>query len=334
MSLGEFTLIDRIRARSRGQRDVVLGIGDDAALLQPRAGEQIAVTMDTLNESVHFPAGSDPYDIGWKTLAVNLSDLAAMAARPSWCTLSLSLPAVDEAWLSRFADGFFALADLHGIALVGGDTTRGPLALSVTAMGQVLPQQALRRDAARLGDDVWVTGTLGDAAAALQLWLAGELSVSEPAPAALLPLWLRLQRPTPRVEAGRALAGLAHAAIDVSDGLFADLGHICQRSGVAAELELAALPASAALQALCAGKDAQRWQYQCAGGDDYELCFTAPVERRGLIQAALQALSVPVSRIGRIVAGEGICARATDGQRWAPQGAGFAHFHDAASNPS
>jgi len=178
MSLAEFALIDRIRARTLERDDILLGIGDDAALLQPRANEQLVVTADTLNSGVHFPVETPAFDIGWKTLAVNLSDLAAMGARPAWCTLALSLPEASEDWIEAFADGFFALADQHDIALIGGDTTRGPLSLSVTAMGQVGRGQALRRDRAQVGDDIWVSGTLGDAAGALRLWQQGALSIA------------------------------------------------------------------------------------------------------------------------------------------------------------
>ena len=237
MGTGEFDLIARIRARVATRADVVLGIGDDAALLAPPPGRQLVVTADTLNEGVHFPRGTSPADVGWKALAVNLSDLASMGAEPAWCTLSLSLPQSDPAWIEGFLDGFLDLAGQHGIALVGGDTTRGPLSIAVTAMGLVEPGRALRRDGARVGDEVWVTGTLGDAAGGLALL------DREPVPA----LRARLDRPTPRVATGRALAGIATACVDVSDGLLADLGHVCARSHVAARIDVDALPASAAL---------------------------------------------------------------------------------------
>lgn len=320
----EFALIDRIRARSHGRADIALGIGDDAALLRLPPGEHLVVTMDTLNEGVHFPAESTPFDIGWKTLAVNLSDLAAMGARPAWCTLSLSLPRVDAAWVEDFAEGLFALADRHAIALVGGDTTRGPLSLSITAMGRVAEAGALRRDGACVGDDVWVTGTLGDAAAALQLWQAGTLAVASEAGAAFEPLRQRLQRPTPRVQAGLRLVGLASAAIDVSDGLLADLGHVCARSRVGAQVRLAALPASPALRA--AFGDEQRHALQCAGGDDYELCFTAAPRHREAVEQAMQFAEVAVTRIGRIVAGEAVVAFDAAGHAWTPPRTGYQHF--------
>ncbi|MEG8128846.1 thiamine-phosphate kinase, partial [Xanthomonas hortorum pv. gardneri] len=240
----EFDLIARLRARISARADVPLGIGDDAALLQPPPGEQLAITADTLNAGVHFPHETRAEDLGWKTLAVNLSDLAAMGAQPRWCTLSLSLPHDDAEWVDAFADGFFALADAHAIALVGGDTTRGPLSCAVTAIGSVPPGAALRRDGARVGDDVWVTGAPGEAAAALSLWQAGQLDVTCAAADPLHEQWRsRLLRPQPRVQAGLRLRGLAHACVDISDGLLADLGHLCERSGVGAQLALAALPA-------------------------------------------------------------------------------------------
>ncbi len=315
MSTGEFDLIDRIRARATTRDDVVLGIGDDAAILQPPPGKQLVVTADTLNAGVHFPEATRAEDIGWKTLAVNLSDLAAMGAQPAWCTLSLSLPGPDPKWLDGFLDGFLELASRHGIAIVGGDTTRGPLSLGVTAMGFVEPGRALRRDGARVGDDIWVTGTLGDAAAALQSLFAG---------AALdRALRARLDRPTPRVEAGRHLVGLANACIDVSDGLLADLGHICARSNVGAEIELDALPASPALQRF---SPAMRQAWQAAGGDDYELCFTARQELRDGIVAAMGAADVPTARIGSIVTGQGVRVLDADGNEWRPPRTGYTHF--------
>ena len=308
----EFDLIARIRSRADASRaDVVMGIGDDAALLAPPPGQHLVVAMDTLNAGVHFPAGTAPADVGWKALAVNLSDLAAMGATPAWCTLSLSLPAGDDGFVDGFLDGFLALAAAHGVALVGGDTTRGPLSACVTAHGFVAPGCALRRAGAGVGDDVWVSGTLGDAAAALAQWQAGE---------AIDPmLHARLDRPTPRVALGNALCGIASACIDVSDGLLADLGHLCLASGVGAEVEVDALPASTAL---VAAFDAQaRRGLQATGGDDYELCFSAPPARREAI-AAMPG----TTRIGRIVAGDGVRAMTSAGVPWQPVHAGYQHF--------
>ncbi len=329
--MAEFDLIDAIRARAATHAGVLLGIGDDAALLQVPAGHELAVTADTLNAGVHFPDGSAPADIGWKALAANLSDLAAMGARPAWCTLSLSLPAGDPAWLHAFLDGFLALADAHAIALVGGDTTRGPLSIAVTAMGWVEAGTALRRDGARAGDEVWVTGSLGDAAAALVL--GGHVRPPGPGQEALptvpghvaAALEARLHRPTPRVQAGRCLRGLAHACVDVSDGLLADLGHICAGSGVGAEVDIARLPASPALAAAFADAGL-RAALQAGGGDDYELCFTAPPEAGEAVTRALQQAGTAATRIGRIVAGNGVRARAADGAPWRPLRDGYVHF--------
>lgn len=316
---GEFDLVERIRARAGARSDVVLGIGDDAALLAPPPGMQLAVATDTLNIGVHFPADTAAYDIGWKALAVNLSDLAAMGAMPAWCSLSLSMPQADEIWLDAFINGFTTLAAMHDVALIGGDTTRGPLSICVSVIGFVEPGHALRRDGAKAGDDIWVSGALGDAAAALLLWQAGKE----------IPQTLRerLDRPTPRVALGRALAGIAHACIDVSDGLLADIGHVCAASGVGAEIDVDALPASPALIAL-AGPDAEsRRRWQATGGDDYELCFTAPVDAAAwVIEAASQA-GIVVTRIGRIDATWRVQAMCGDGDGiWQPEQAGHQHF--------
>ncbi len=323
--MAEFDLIGLIRRRAATRPDVLLGIGDDAALLQPPPGHALVVTADTLNGGVHFPDGTPAADIGWKALAVNLSDLAAMGARPAWCTLSLSLPRADAAWVEAFIDGFLGLAGRHGLALVGGDTTRGPLSIGVTAMGLVEQGAALRRDRARVGDDIWVTGTLGDAAGALVLggYVPGPAPAGEATAATRAALETRLARPEPRVDAGRALLGLAHACVDLSDGLLADLGHVCARSGAGAEVRLEALPASPALREAFA--DAA-WVLQAAGGDDYELCFTAPPGLREQVRLALEHAGVDGARIGRIVAGRGVRALDAAGRPWQPPRAGYEHF--------
>lgn len=313
---GEFDLIDRIAARIVARGDVVLGIGDDAALLQPPAGQQLVVAMDTLNTGVHFPHDTAPADIGWKALAVNLSDLAAMGATPAWCTLSLSLPEPDAAWVDGFLDGFDALSRMHDVALVGGDTTRGPLSICVTVFGFVAPGRVLRRDAARVDDEIWISGTPGDAAAALAQWSSGGIGDAA--------LRARLDRPTPRVALGHALAGIAHAAIDVSDGLLADLGHLCHASSVRADIDIDAVPVSDVLHAAVPDADARR-AMQASGGDDYELCFTAPRAVRGAISAAALDVGVRVARIGRIVEGAGVVASVA-GRPWTPSRAGWDHF--------
>ncbi|NZA28389.1 thiamine-phosphate kinase [Luteimonas sp. SJ-92] len=319
----EFELIARVRARAALRADVELGIGDDAAIVRVPDGMRLVVATDTLNVGVHFPEGTAPADIGWKALAVNLSDLAAMAADPAWCTLSLSLPRADAAWLDGFLDGFLELAARHGVVLVGGDTTRGPLSICVTALGLVAPERELRRGRAAVGDEVWVTGTLGDAAAALKL-AGGDGSMAAADPGQARRLRDRLDRPEPRVAVARALAGIASACIDVSDGLLADLGHVCSASGVGAEVVLEALPASPALAALLPAR--ARRAVQACGGDDYELCFTAPVQRRDEVARIAAGCGVAVTRIGAVVAGERVRALDAQGAEWTPERSGHDHF--------
>ncbi|MBJ6980257.1 thiamine-phosphate kinase [Luteimonas sp. MC1895] len=317
--MAEFGLIERIRARAAHPRDdVVLGIGDDAALLQPPPGMQLVVAMDTLNDGVHFPHGTEAARVGWKALAVNLSDLAAMGAEPAWCTLSLSLPDGDPAWVDGFLDGFLALAGEHRVALVGGDTTRGPLSISVTVLGFVDPGRALRRDGARVGDQVWVSGSLGAAAAALEQWRAGGARDAA--------LGERLERPRPRVALGRALGGVASACIDVSDGLLADLGHVCAASAVGVLLDIDALPGADRLRRWFGGEAVRT--LQVAGGDDYELCFTVPAGADAIARAAAGAAAtgVEVTRVGTVVAGQGVQAVDRDGRPWRPERPGHEHF--------
>jgi thiamine-monophosphate kinase len=317
MALSEFDIIARYFSRHGSARDgVVLGVGDDAALLHPPPGRQLAVAVDTLVAGRHFPEHTAAFDIGWKALAVNLSDLAAMGATPAWATLSLTLPAVDAGWLQAFADGFFSLADEYRVALVGGDTTRGSLSISVQVLGHVEPGKALRRAAAVPGQSIFVSGTLGDAAGALRGLQAGER-----VDALLLE---RLNRPQPRVALGRALAGVASAAIDVSDGLLADLGHVLRASGCGATLLPECLPVSVALKEL--GPDAAR-ACQFNGGDDYELCFTVAPERRGELDTLLRTQAVNVTEIGVTEVQPGIRCRNADGSVTTPDIAGFDHFH-------
>ena len=318
MPLTEFALIARYFSGLDRGAGVLLGVGDDAALLAgPGPDEALAVTVDTLVEGVHFAPGCDPEALGHKLLAVNLSDLAAMGAEPAWATLALTLPAVDEAWLAALSAGLAALAREHGIALVGGDTTHGPLSLTLTAAGRVPPALALRRGGARPGDAVCVTGTLGDAALALR----DPPGLDAATRAALR---ARLDRPTPRLAAGRALRGLAAAAIDLSDGLAADLGHVLDASGVGATVELARLPLAAPLAALAGAGD---WALPLGGGDDYELCFTLP--EAGLEELARRDLGVAWTRIGTIDGDPGLRLVAPDGSRYTPPRAGYDHFGDA-----
>ena len=317
----EFRLIDRIRERTAQQReDVRLGIGDDAALLAVPAGQELAVAIDTMVEGVHFPAGTAPADIGWKALAVNLSDLAAMGATPAWALLALTLPRPDAAFVDGFAEGFAQLAGQYRLALVGGDTTRGALTLSVAVHGFVPPGQALTRAGAQVGDAVLVTGTLGDAAAGLRC-LPSRMDVQATARDFLVN---RLNRPTPRVAAGLALRGRASACIDVSDGLLADLGHVCTASGVGAEIDAALLPCSPAL--LGAFDEAAVRDFALTGGDDYELCFTVPAARMDEVRDDLAKLGCGATRIGRIVADEGVRVRGADGEWLEPARSGWDHF--------
>lgn len=292
--MSEFDLIKR--HFTRPAPTALLGVGDDCALLQVTEGKVLAVSSDMLVSGTHFFADADPCLLGHKTLAVNLSDLAAMGARPRWATLAISLPRADEAWLERFSAGFFALANRYGVDLVGGDTTRGPLNLCVTIFGEVEAGRALRRSGAQAGDEIWVSGKLGDAALALA-HLQGRVVLPENDLAACAKA---LHQPQPRVELGLALRGIASSAIDISDGLLGDLGHILDASQVGAQIDVAAVPVSSVLRSfpLYAG---------CAlsGGDDYELCFTAPAARRADVLGIGEQL--PLTRIGRIVAGQGIC---------------------------
>lgn len=323
----EFDLIDLLARRAGAARaDVVIGIGDDAAVLGLARGEEWVACVDTLVEGVHFPSATTPADLGWKSLAVNLSDLAAMGAEPRFALLALTLPADDPAFVRGFAIGFGILARRHGVALVGGDTTRGPLAVSVTALGAVPRGTALRRAGARVGDDLWVSGTPGDAAAGLALWQGG---LADVAPRAAATLRRRLDRPEPRVALGLALRGLASAAIDISDGLLADLGHVLAASGVGARIERDAVPVSTALRRAVPDADA-RARLALAGGDDYELLFTAPPSRAARLRAAAAGVGVPIARIGRIEAGRRLVVVDGDGRTWDPGRRGYVHFETVA----
>jgi thiamine-monophosphate kinase len=318
----EFSLIDRIRDLTTQPRDDVrLGIGDDAALLAVPPGQELAVAIDTLIEGVHFPVGTDAADIGWKALAVNLSDLAAMGATPAWALLALTLPNADVAFIDRFAAGFAQLAQPYRLALVGGDTTRGALTISVAVHGFVPPGKALTRAGAQVGDIVLVTGTLGDAAAGLQCVQRKPRRDD----AQVRYLVERLNRPTPRVAAGLALRGRASACIDVSDGLLADLGHICASSHVGAEIDAALLPRSSAL--LDQFDETTARDFALSGGDDYELCFTVPAQQVAAVQADLAKLGCGATRIGRVVEGEGITVRDRDGHALASSRQGWDHFN-------
>lgn len=306
----EFDIIRRYF--DRPPKRALIGVGDDCALLRPDAGLDLAVTTDMLVEGRHFFPGADPRALGHKALAVNLSDLAAMGATPRWTTLALALPALDEAWLGAFSEGFFALAERHGVDLVGGDTTRGPLlTISVTAMGEVPPGIAMVRAGARPGDDVWVSGELGAASLGLV-----HPEIAEAAQ--------RLHQPEPRVELGERLRGYAHAAIDVSDGLAGDLQHILVRSSVGAQVQYDAIPRPAAFEKL--GNAELEKDCVLSGGDDYELLFTAAAERRADLEALSRELKIPLTRIGVIQPGPvQLVIRDARGNAMSYRG-GFDHF--------
>ncbi len=318
--MGEFDLIRRFFQRP--VRRAALGVGDDCALLAPAPGMQLAVSSDMLVEGRHFFADVDPRLLGHKSLAVNLSDLAACGARPLAFTLALSLPRADAAWTEAFAAGLLALADAHGCELVGGDTTQGPLNICITVFGEVPPGQALLRSGARAGDDIWVSGSLGDARLALEA-LLGHTTLP---PGTLAAARQRLEAPTPRVALGQALRGIASSALDVSDGLLGDLGHILEQSRVGASLDTRLVT-----PLLDAGRHtplAIDLLHQCtlSGGDDYELCFTAPADRRDAVQAAGRDSATRVTRIGCIEEQPGLRLIGPDGAAMAPRWTSFDHF--------
>ncbi len=292
--MGEFDLIERFFKMDKTVNpSLSLGIGDDCALMKPIAGEEIAITSDMLVEGRHFFANANPELLGRKALAVNLSDLAAMGAKPLGFTLSIALPKIQTQWLEAFSRGLFALAQQFSCPLIGGDTTAGPLTLSITAIGSVPSGKAIRRSGAKVDDDVWVSGTVGDARLALAA-LRHEITLAD---SDLKAVEHHMHQPTPRVELGMKLRDIASAALDISDGLLGDLQHILKQSQVGAEIALEQLPKSLTLQ-----KQTTRIQNQFAasGGDDYELCFTAPSNQRQVIEQLSQSLHLPLTRIGRI----------------------------------
>jgi thiamine-monophosphate kinase len=316
--LSEFSLIQRYFTRATP--GAVLGVGDDAALVRVGNGMELAISTDMLVSGTHFFPDADPYMLGHKALAVNISDMAAMGAQPRWATLALALPSEDDAWLERFSAGFFALADEFNVELIGGDTTQGPLNLSITIMGEVPQGKALRRDGAKPGDEIWVSGLVGDAALALA-HMQGKVVLSD---ASFNAVVSTLHCPQPRVALGIALRDIARSAIDVSDGLLADLGHILERSGVAAEIQYFSLPVSVHLRPYL--KNMLGKQCALAGGDDYELCFTAPVARHAELEKLAVQLDLPLTCIGKIVAGSGCIVQEEDGSEMTIEETGYDHF--------
>ena len=318
--LSEFSLIKQFFADMTSSRDdVLLGIGDDCALLQCPADHVIAVSIDTLVEGVHFFTDVDPTSLGHKSLAVGLSDLAAMGAIPAWFTLALTLPEVNETWLQGFSQGLAELASKHNIQLVGGDTTRGPLTISIQVHGFVEAEKALQRHGAKVGDKVYVTGSLGDAGAALRSrldnWVDEHLNDED-----MSFLQQRLEKPTPRVELGQQLRGIASSAIDISDGLLADLSHITSKSGVGARLDLAKLPLSTALEKV---ERTTSEKLALKSGDDYELCFTVPPHHVAELE---QALAGYYTEIGVISSDDGIYTLDDDNEWIKLTGTGYDHF--------
>jgi thiamine-monophosphate kinase len=319
--LSEFDLIKRYFTHPAPS--ATLGVGDDAALLCIADGMELAISTDMLVSGTHFFPDVDPSLLGHKTLAVNLSDMAAMGAVPRWATLALSMPSANESWLKRFSAGFFALADEHGVELIGGDTTRGPLNLCVTIMGEVPKGMALRRSGAQAGDDIWVSGSLGCAALGL-----AHLKCKITLPDDIRRFCLAaLLQPQPRIALGLALRGIASSAIDISDGLLADLGHLLESSNTAAEVRYDRLPVSKLIATFAKGRlDELVQQCVLSGGDDYELCFTAPDARRNEIELLVTRLNLQLSRIGKIVSGRGCKVRAADGSVMTIRESGYDHF--------
>lgn len=322
----EFELIDRYFNRpSRANGSVQLGIGDDCALLLPPIGELLAVSTDMLVEGLHFFAGANPHDLGHKALAVNLSDLAAMGAQPLAFTLALALPSADPSWLQPFSEGLFHLADAYGIELIGGDTTRGPLTISITVMGSVTKTDAINRSGAQAGDELWVSGTLGDARLALEA-LQGHRALS---PELLSTASDRLHCPTPRVTLGLALRGIASAAIDVSDGLYGDLNHLLSQSSLAATICADDLPLG---EALASQPRDIHYAMALNGGDDYELCFSAPAGQYQAVLAAGKRSDTNVTCIGKLDKGSGIQVHDRKGAVVSISNQSFDHFTENRSS--
>ena len=319
--MGEFDLIARYFTRPG--RHAVLGVGDDCALLQPQAGMQLAVSSDMLVEGRHFLSTTPAAGLGHKALAVNLSDLAACGAKPLAFTLALALPFIDENWLAGFSKGLWDLADAHGCELIGGDTTQGPLSICITVFGEVPPGDALLRQHAQVGDDIYISGTVGDARLALEVF-KGTVSLEATYFEAAR---LRMERPTPRIELGLALRGVANAAIDVSDGLLGDLGHILQRSQVGAVIETAWVQDSAAISdAMQSVAFNKRLDFALAGGDDYELLFTAPPDQADEVLDAGEQCGVSITCIGRITPVSGVQVLDLQGLPMSRRFASFDHF--------
>lgn len=316
----EFNLIKQYFTRPT--RNTTLGVGDDAALINIKKGMELAISADMLVAGTHFFADCDAYQLGWKSLAVNISDMAAMGANPKWATLAIALPEVNNAWLAEFSGGFFACADAFNVDLIGGDTTRGPLTISVQIMGEVPIGKAIKRSGAKVGDEIWVSGKLGDAALALQ-HMQGILTLPKDM---LTSCAKALHAPQPRVALGLALRDLAHSAIDISDGLLADLGHILAQSNVGAVVELTRVPHSAYAEFTTNLQDENYRKMMLAGGDDYELCFTAPLEKHYEIERLSERIKLPLACIGHVNACHGLIVHGLNNEVLNIKDTGFDHF--------
>jgi thiamine-monophosphate kinase len=319
--MNEFDIIKQYFATQSSRRDdVVVGIGDDAAIVNIPQGHELIVTTDTLIRGVHFPVSTLPYDIGYKSLAVNLSDLAAMGATPAWVTMTLTLPDDNREWLQAFCEGFFTLANRHRVELIGGDLTHGPLSITVQAMGFTPPKKALLRSQAKPGDAIYVTGTIGDAGLALR-YLQNKITLDQPYQRDVLE---RLNRPEPRIACGEHLRDIASAAIDISDGLAADLSHILEQSQVGAILYVDSLPLSAALTHSLSHQDAIA--LALTAGDDYELCFTVPAKSRAKLEEQLSRIPCQFTCIGEIRKQSGLELNYQNGSKYHGPILGYQHF--------
>jgi thiamine-monophosphate kinase len=314
--VGEFQLIEWIRQQSHStDKNLILGIGDDAAVIDVPQGWQLVVTTDTLNQDVHFNDDISPTDLGYKSLAVNLSDLAAMGATPRWLLLSISMPAENKLWLESFIKGFLSLAAYSSVSLVGGDTCAGALSITVTAMGLVPNGRAITRSGAHPGDLIVVSGTLGGAAFALARLKKGKVCTRHCLQA--------LYRPVPRVALGTSLVGKATSCIDISDGLLADLGHLANKSGCGAVVDIARLPAN---ESLVDSDLETQWGFQLTGGEDYELCFTLPADLEPDLATLEHELGIQLTVIGHMESGEGVSCIAPDGDAYETKRSGYDHF--------
>ena len=321
MATGEFNLIKKYFLSPSNRKEVLLGVGDDCAIVSVPEDKQLAITTDTLVDGVHFPPDTSAEDIACKTIAVNLSDLAAMGAEPAWLTLALSLPRVDESWIKSFSDSFRRTAEKYNVQLIGGDTTQGPLSITVQAMGFVEPDNIMRRDGARPGDVVYVSGTLGDAAAGLRILQQGQAVDTNNA-------WLvnRLNRPQARVELGLKASAYCKCAIDISDGLVADLGHVLEASNCGATVNIDSIPLSHQLVEYSINRSEVDWVMVLSGGDDYELCLVVSAENENRLMQTASELSLPLTRIGVIEAHKSLNIVDNTGAKYLFDRGGYEHF--------